>query len=177
MGNFNRGGGGPRRDFGGRDSGRPGFGDRRGGGRSFDRGGGRGGDREMFKAVCSNCGKDCQVPFRPTGSKPVYCSDCFEKQGGGERGGRFEDRGASRPNFERRNDQGSQNNAQIEAIGRKLDKILDLLTKTQGTPEKVAQAPVVKEEVKPEEVKAVEEKVTTPKKAKTPKKKASVKKE
>jgi CxxC-x17-CxxC domain-containing protein len=34
--------------------------------------------REMFEAVCANCGKTASVPFRPSGSKPVYCSDCFE---------------------------------------------------------------------------------------------------
>jgi CxxC-x17-CxxC domain-containing protein len=33
--------------------------------------------REMFTATCSNCGRDAQVPFRPTSGKPVYCSDCF----------------------------------------------------------------------------------------------------
>lgn len=36
--------------------------------------------REMFSATCSNCGREAQVPFRPTGSKPVYCSDCFTSQ-------------------------------------------------------------------------------------------------
>lgn len=43
--------------------------------------GGYGGERrqrEMFEAVCANCGKTASVPFRPSGSKPVYCSDCFE---------------------------------------------------------------------------------------------------
>ena len=35
------------------------------------------GPREMFDAVCARCGKDTQVPFRPTGARPVYCSDCF----------------------------------------------------------------------------------------------------
>ncbi|HEY3071616.1 MAG TPA: zinc-ribbon domain containing protein [Candidatus Limnocylindrales bacterium] len=35
------------------------------------------GPREMFTATCSNCGRDAQVPFRPTSGKPVYCSDCF----------------------------------------------------------------------------------------------------
>ena len=55
---------------------------RSGGGRNFGRrsfGGDRGGDREMHSAVCSNCGKNCEVPFEPTGSKPVYCFDCFKK--------------------------------------------------------------------------------------------------
>ena len=36
--------------------------------------------REMFSATCANCGREAQVPFRPTGSKPVYCSDCFTAQ-------------------------------------------------------------------------------------------------
>jgi len=40
-------------------------------------GGFGGGSREMFTATCSNCGNTASVPFRPTGNKPVYCSDCF----------------------------------------------------------------------------------------------------
>lgn len=36
---------------------------------------------EMHSAVCDECGKECTVPFRPTSSKPVYCSDCFRKRG------------------------------------------------------------------------------------------------
>ena len=39
--------------------------------------------REMFSATCSNCGREAQVPFRPTSGKPVYCSDCFKSQRGG----------------------------------------------------------------------------------------------
>ena len=34
--------------------------------------------RELFEAVCADCGKTASVPFRPTGNKPVYCSDCFQ---------------------------------------------------------------------------------------------------
>ncbi|HEY3163072.1 MAG TPA: CxxC-x17-CxxC domain-containing protein [Candidatus Limnocylindrales bacterium] len=49
-----------------------------GGGYGRDRG-----PREMFTATCSSCGKDAQVPFRPTSGKPVYCSDCFRSQRGG----------------------------------------------------------------------------------------------
>jgi CxxC-x17-CxxC domain-containing protein len=63
-----------------------------GGGGSRGGGGGFGGPREMHDATCSACGKACQVPFQPTGEKPVYCSDCFQGQrggggGGGSRGG------------------------------------------------------------------------------------------
>ena len=46
--------------------------------RSRDRG-----PREMFAATCSTCGKEAQVPFRPTSGKPVYCSDCFRSMRGG----------------------------------------------------------------------------------------------
>ena len=56
---------------------------------SYGGGGGGGGGggyerapREMFAATCSSCGKDAQVPFRPTSGKPVYCSDCFRSQRG-----------------------------------------------------------------------------------------------
>ncbi len=40
-------------------------------------GGSSRGPREMFDVICSNCGKEAQVPFRPTSGKPVYCNDCF----------------------------------------------------------------------------------------------------
>ncbi len=35
--------------------------------------------REFFKATCSDCGKECEVPFKPTNGRPVYCRDCFSK--------------------------------------------------------------------------------------------------
>jgi len=56
MGNFNGNGrsfGGPRRD-------------------NF-------GPREMHKVVCSDCKQDCEVPFKPTEGKPVYCKECYSK--------------------------------------------------------------------------------------------------
>jgi CxxC-x17-CxxC domain-containing protein len=36
--------------------------------------------REMHKAVCSECGKECEVPFKPTEGRPVYCKECFSKR-------------------------------------------------------------------------------------------------
>lgn len=72
MGNFNR-------DRGSRPGGGPNF--KRGGfsgaNRSFDR---PSGPVTMFSAVCDNCGKECQVPFRPTSGKPIFCSSCFESK-------------------------------------------------------------------------------------------------
>ncbi|RLG19551.1 DNA-directed RNA polymerase [Candidatus Micrarchaeota archaeon] len=38
------------------------------------------GDREMHKAVCSDCGAECEVPFEPTEGRPVYCRECFKKR-------------------------------------------------------------------------------------------------
>ena len=37
-------------------------------------------EREMFPAVCAQCGKDTMVPFQPRTEKPVYCSECFSAQ-------------------------------------------------------------------------------------------------
>lgn len=37
-------------------------------------------ERSLHKAVCADCKKECEVPFRPTGDRPVYCRDCFSKR-------------------------------------------------------------------------------------------------
>jgi CxxC-x17-CxxC domain-containing protein len=50
-------------------------------------GGGSRAPREMFSATCSSCGKEAQVPFQPSGDKPVYCSECYEQRRGNSRGG------------------------------------------------------------------------------------------
>ncbi|MEI7603810.1 MAG: CxxC-x17-CxxC domain-containing protein [bacterium] len=89
MGNFNKGGfsrggnrgGGRSSDRGGDRGGRSfGGGNSFGGGSSY---GGRNEDKQMFRAVCDECGKSCNLPFKPSGGKPVYCSDCFENRGNG----------------------------------------------------------------------------------------------
>ncbi len=64
-----------RGDFGGGSS-------HMGGGGGGGRGGYSSGPREMFSATCSSCGREAQVPFRPSGAKPVYCSDCFTARRG-----------------------------------------------------------------------------------------------
>lgn len=75
MKNFNRdsrsGGDRGPKTFGKRDFG--------GGGRSF--GAKPAGRPFMHKATCSKCGNQCEVPFKPTGERPVFCSNCFEHQG------------------------------------------------------------------------------------------------
>jgi CxxC-x17-CxxC domain-containing protein len=37
------------------------------------------GPREYFAAICTSCGNQAQVPFKPRMDKPVYCSDCFRE--------------------------------------------------------------------------------------------------
>lgn len=68
------------------------FNDKSSGNRNFSRGGG-GGDRrfdskregrpEMFKAICADCGKPCEIPFKPNSSRPVFCSTCFSEHNEG----------------------------------------------------------------------------------------------
>ncbi|MEK7615563.1 MAG: CxxC-x17-CxxC domain-containing protein [Patescibacteria group bacterium] len=88
------------------------FGDRDSGRMSFD-------DKPAFKTTCDKCGDACEVPFRPTGEKPVYCKPCF---GHGDK-----------PSFDRpsagastgpRTDQFA---GQFKAINEKLDAILKAL--------------------------------------------------
>ena len=47
--------------------------------RSGDGGYGYRSQRQMFPAVCAECGKETEVPFEPREGRPVYCSDCYAK--------------------------------------------------------------------------------------------------
>ncbi len=38
------------------------------------------GDREMHKATCAECGNECEVPFKPTEGRDVYCKECYRKR-------------------------------------------------------------------------------------------------
>jgi len=121
-----------------RDRGRGGRGDyqRRDGGR------GDGGRREMFDAVCDECGKECKVPFKPTSNKPIYCSECFENVDQGDSrgsrdsrsfsGGRDRDR-APRRDF--KDDRSGDNKAVAESLSRidsTLNKILDFMERNSA---------------------------------------------
>ena len=47
----------------------------------FGGGGGFGGrHREMHKATCADCKQECEVRFKPSGDRPVYCKACFSKR-------------------------------------------------------------------------------------------------
>ena len=102
--------------------------DSRSGGRRQG-GGFRGSDsrpREMHKAVCDNCGNDCEVPFRPRGDKPIYCSNCFEEKGGGS--SKRRDRNSSgEGGFQKRDNTNKQLLEQVSSLNAKLDRILNVL--------------------------------------------------
>lgn len=92
-----------RRDSGSRS--RRNFGDSPRGRRDSGRGFGR--DRrevEMTKVTCSSCGVECEVPFKPSSSKPVYCDECFAKKDKSRSSGRG-----------------------LDVINEKLDKIMKAL--------------------------------------------------
>ncbi|MDD4761964.1 MAG: hypothetical protein PHZ25_03020 [Candidatus Pacebacteria bacterium] len=143
MGDFKRGGdrrsgGGDRGGFSRRDGGG-------GGGRTnFQRKSwGGGGDRDRgpavkHQAVCDQCGQTCEVPFRPTEGKPVFCDNCFkikkEREGGREREGeRFSRKNfdgyrvSNRNNFqsgvENRGD-GDEVKKQLEILNGKIDQLI-----------------------------------------------------
>lgn len=131
-----RGGGfGNSRGGGGFSKGRGGY-----GGARNDRGGRGGygndsGERELFSAVCAECGNTCEVPFKPTGDKPVLCGDCFskDKPGRGDRGRRDErprrdDRRGDRGGRDAMNNRSEHYDMEFEKLHAKLDKVLQLLT-------------------------------------------------
>ena len=77
-------------------------------GRDFKRNSSTRRDSEMTKVTCSSCGEKCEVPFKPTSDKPLFCNDCFKKD--------------SRGSSERSSDR--KPNKDLEIINEKLDKIM-----------------------------------------------------
>ncbi len=156
-------GGGQGGGFGRRDGGRPAFPRKSWGGS----GGRDRGPVTMHQAVCDQCGKSCEVPFRPTAGKPVYCNVCFggKKEAGNNRGGdRFPQKNFNNYKTPAKTDLGSNiskgNNdelkKQFDILNTKLDRIIKAL----------APAVPVKEEKK--EV-IIKKKETSVKKKKTKK--------
>jgi CxxC-x17-CxxC domain-containing protein len=152
----------------------------RGNFRDRDRGnrnyGDRDGNKEMFDAVCDDCGRNCQVPFQPTSGKPIFCSDCFrDKRDGDER--------PSRGNFNTHQSAPSNSSKDLSALNSKLDKIISLLERQleQSTPKPKETAMIVKPEmaIVEEKPKAIAKKKVVAKKStakKTSAKKTSEKK-
>jgi CxxC-x17-CxxC domain-containing protein len=104
--------------FGRRSYGNSDRGNRRGG---FGGRNSRTGPTEMHEVTCDKCGKQCEVPFKPTGDKPVFCSDCFRKNEGSSNsfGPRNQDN--------RQAPQSAMSLEQFNQINAKLDKIIQAL--------------------------------------------------
>ncbi len=169
-----------------RDGGKPAFGKSYGGKPS---GGFNPKDRaprenKSYPAVCSDCGKACDVPFRPDGVKPVLCRDCYSKKapatnmnGNRDRFTSNEQRGHAPvapavPTVEI-----NQIVKQLTALEVKVNQILDLIKASEKLAETI---PELAEEEKPKKVAAKKAvaKVATKKVAakKAPAKKVAVKK-
>jgi CxxC-x17-CxxC domain-containing protein len=146
----------------------------------------RGGERkiELFATACTTCGKSCEVPFRPDGTKPVLCRDCFaNKNSGGDnaRGGNrfagndFRERKPERtfdaPRVERIPGVSKEDFAalsrHVTALDAKISEILELVKIAQVSTEKapvneaalVAEDSAPKKERKPKKVTKVAKKV------------------
>ena len=88
--------------------------------KGFDRG-----SREMHKSVCADCGKECEVPFRPTRNRPVYCQECWVKR----RPLRTEDRRGEYPREDRqRRPSPTPENVDLQILA-ELKRIRELLEK------------------------------------------------
>ena len=148
MKNFKSGSGrgefGGRGGFGGRDRGDRGDRGGRGGFGGRDRGGRGGfGDepvRTMHRATCAECGKSCEVPFRPTGEKPVYCSTCFGSRQDSPMEHRSERRTErfDRPTPAAKPEHNHRLEEKMTEMSAKLDRLIELLASASNEPEKVA---------------------------------------
>ena len=80
-----------------------------------------------FDAVCPECGKNCRVPFKPNGDKPVFCDSCFNQRGGGRELGRV---AGATGSLMRSPENFSANDikTQLAMLNIKLDKVLKTLT-------------------------------------------------
>lgn len=140
-----------------------------------------GADTEMFSATCSDCGKNCNVPFRPSSEKPVYCSECFgmKKSANEPRGSKHAEKRSHTPTHTSNHTQNNTNAAnntrgigndvitdlkrQITGLEVKLNKILDLIN--PPLPAKKAELSQAKTETPKAEKKVVAKKVSPKKTA------------
>lgn len=83
---------------------------------------------EMFQATCNECGNACEVPFKPTGRKPILCDMCFKKDGHEDQK-RFRGARPDRPAFnDRRAPRSDSQSDEFKKIHAKLDAILRALS-------------------------------------------------
>ena len=132
---------------------------------------GRDRNLEMFQATCASCGNTCEVPFRPNGKKPVYCKECFAKNGGPALESRRDfapRREFSQPapvRLETGKEMGEMKR-QIETLNYKLDKIIDMIggKQPENTEVLVVKSPVPVAAHMPDEIERKPKKAATKKK-------------
>ena len=112
-------------DRGGRSGG---FGGNRGGGRDQRSFGGKGfekGPVTMHKVTCDECGNACEVPFKPSSDKPVFCDSCFGGKRENKRGGdRFGDK-RSGPSSSSNDGEMKEMRKMLNELNMKLDVIIE----------------------------------------------------
>lgn len=89
---------------------------------------------ELHHSRCDSCGVECDLPFKPTSNKPVYCRSCFRKNQNNEsKTNHLRDFKSSEfGSKDRRNSFNNSKNSinssiELEQINRKLDKIMKAL--------------------------------------------------
>ncbi len=151
---------------------------------NFNRGSKKGGERsrrsdsfggdsrrekpKMHQVICSDCGIRCQVPFKPTGERPVYCSECFENHA--ETGGSKKEFNRKQPIIRKENSSYYQEikqeqnkhydtfNNQMSEVIERLDKIIGFLKESKNELALKGAIKTAKEEIKKEKVKKTSEK-------------------
>ncbi len=86
--------------------------------------------QSLHEATCAKCNKTCQVPFKPNGRKPIYCSDCFRRDEG-TTNHRFTDRKnnhSDKPMYQAPVTGHDHVGDELKAINEKLDAIIDALS-------------------------------------------------
>jgi len=123
--------------------------------RDDSRGGRDRGPITMHQAICDQCGKPCEVPFKPTSGKPVYCNACFggKKEIGNNRSeSRFSKRNydnykvSKNSNFGSDIDKGNNNEVkkQLEILNGKMDLLIKAIETIASTKPLIAKEKIKK---------------------------------
>ena len=112
----------------------------------------------MYQAICDQCGKPCEVPFRPVEGRPVFCTTCFgtKRDGGDNRGGdRSSQRGFSDSKTITRTDfggfvgreNGDEVRKQLELLNGKMDRLVKAM-EMMASPVAAAKPVIAEEKVR-----------------------------
>lgn len=83
--------------------------------------------QDLFKVICSKCGKECEVPFKPTNNKPIFCRECFKKPEGYQSRDFEPKKEEKTANLDELNGRFDGLEERFDELDEKLTKILNLL--------------------------------------------------